>query len=68
MIYYEDCRVKDARSNVLMEVETCSEGVFALVVGHGKSPCFSRHGVLGVSGVDWQAPFSQVVDGGNFLD
>ena len=25
-----------------MAVETCSEGTFALCLGHGKSPCFSQ--------------------------
>jgi len=59
---------RSARSNAFWDVETCSKGIFAPAVGHGKSPCFSRPVVLGLVSVDWRVHISWVVDGGVFLD
>ena len=57
-----------ARSIALMAVETCSEAVLALCAGHGKSPCFSRCGVLTAVGIDERVLVLVVVDGVFFLD
>ncbi len=57
----------DARSNRVMSVQSCSEAILAPAVGYGKSPCFSRYSILGLSGVDWRRLISCVVDGGFFL-
>lgn len=43
---------RDARSTALMALETCSKGIFELLFGHGKSPCFSRCSFSAVVGVD----------------
>ena len=43
---------KDARSVVLMAVETCSKAILAPCLGYGKSPCFSRLDFLKLFGVD----------------
>ncbi len=66
-IMFLESRSCDARSNRVMSVQSCSEGIFALAVGHGKSPWFPRLSVLRLFGVDWRALFSCVVDGGVFL-
>ena len=42
---------RNARSIALMAVEACSKGVFRLLSGHGKRPCFPRCGVSAVVGV-----------------
>ncbi len=68
MIYYEDPRTCDARSNVIYSVEGCSKGVFDSCWVYGKSPWFSRFPVLSAVSVGWRVLFSLVVDGGFFLD
>ncbi len=58
----------NARSNVILDLKGCSKAVLSFVVGHGKSPWFSRCSVLRVVGVGWRGLVSWVVDGGFFLD
>jgi len=38
---------------VFLEAKSCSKAILALGSEHGKSPCFSRCGVLAVVGVDY---------------
>jgi hypothetical protein len=44
--------LKGARSIGKMDVESCSKGILAVSVGHGKSPCFSQCCFSTVVGVD----------------
>ena len=67
-VYYENSKVCDAWGIAFLDVRGCLNGVFRGVLGHGKSPCFSRLRVLSVVGVDWRALVFCVVDGGFFLD
>ena len=59
---------KDARSNALMAVETCSKGVFGVLSGHGKSQCFSRCGIFAVVGVGYAVLVFASVNVGKFLE
>ena len=59
---------KDVRSIALMAVETCSKGILALCVGHGKSPCFSQRGFLKLFGPDYPVLVLPFVDGQEFLE
>lgn len=54
--------------NGLLEVETCSKGIFGLLFGHGKSPCFSRCCISAVVGVDCAVLVFASVDVGEFLE
>jgi hypothetical protein len=52
-VYYVHPKVLlNVRSTAFLAVETCSKGVLAPSVGHGKSPCFSGLGFLTAAGVD----------------
>lgn len=57
-----------AAINALMEVETCSKGIFGLLFGHGKSPCFSRCYFSAVVGVDSAVLVFASVNVGKFLE
>jgi hypothetical protein len=35
-----------------MAVKSCSKALFAVQLGHGKSPCFLRCGVFAVADID----------------
>jgi hypothetical protein len=59
---------KDARSIVLISVETCSKAILALSVGHGKSPCFLRCCFSAEVGVDYAASVFASVNIGKFLE
>jgi hypothetical protein len=59
---------RKARSTVLLAVETCSKGIFRLVFGHGKSPCFSRCCFSAGVGVACAVSVFASVDVGEFLD
>jgi hypothetical protein len=61
------CR-ENSRSFALMAVETCSKGILALCLGHGKSPCFSRWHFLSLFGVDDAVPVFASADGANLLE
>jgi hypothetical protein len=50
--YYEYSVTCDARSIALTAVKICSKGILAPIVEHGKSPCFSRRGILNTVSVD----------------
>ena len=45
--------LRDTPDIALMAVETCSKGIFGLLSGHGKSPCFLRCCVSAVVGVGY---------------
>ena len=51
-----------------LAAKSCSKGIFAIASTHGKSPCFSRHSVLTLAGVDERVLVLVVVDGVFFLD
>ena len=55
------------RSIVGLTVKSCSKALFAVVLRHGKSPCFSRGSVLTAVGVDERVLVLVVVDGVFFL-
>jgi len=55
-------------SNALLAVETCSKGIFGVLSGHGKSPCFSRYGVSALVSVDCAVSIFASVDVGEFLE
>jgi hypothetical protein len=57
-----------SRSNALMAVETCSKGIFGLLSGHGKSPCFLRCSFSAVVGVDYAVSVFASVNVENFLE
>jgi hypothetical protein len=59
---------EDTRSIVLMAVETCSKGILAPCLGHGKSPCFSRYAFLMLFGVDGAVSVFASVDGVDLLE
>ena len=61
-------RCCSARSIALMAVESCSKGIFALCVGHGKSPCFLRCCFSAVFGVDGTVLVFAPVDGDNLME
>lgn len=63
-----DLSFRDARSNALMAVETCSKGIFAVLPGHGKSPCFSRCCFSAVVGVDYAVLVFASFNVGKFLE
>ena len=58
----------DARSNALMAVETCSKGIFGLLSGHGKSPCFLRYGFSAVVGIGYAVSVFASVNVADFLE
>jgi hypothetical protein len=60
--------LRDVHSNALMAVETCSKGIFGVLSGHGKSPCFLRYCVSAVVGVGYAVSFFASVDVGEFLE
>ncbi len=60
--------LRDARSNALMAVETCSKGIFGLLFGHGKSPCFLRCCFSAVVGVDGAVSILASVNVADFLE
>jgi hypothetical protein len=60
--------LRDARSNALMAVETCSKGNFGVLLGHGKSPCFLRCCFSAVVSVDCTVSVFASVDVGEFLE
>lgn len=43
----------NARSNLFLDVETCSEAILTPMLRHGKSPCFSPWGFLKWFGPDY---------------
>ena len=55
------------RSIALIAVETCSKGVLALCLGHGKSACFLGCAVLKAFAVDVLVLVFDVVHGCVFL-
>ena len=59
---------ENSHSIMLMAVETCSKGFFAIASTHGKSPCFSRCRILNAVCVDERALVFGAVDGEFFLD
>jgi hypothetical protein len=67
-VYYKDSRSCDAHSVAFLDVKGCSNVVFRGMMGHGKSPCFSRCSVLTAVSVDERGVVLIVVDGGFFLD
>ena len=67
-VYYEDSKACDTLSVAFLDVKGCSNGVFRGMMGHGKSPCFSRCSVLTAVSVDERGVVLIVVDGGFFLD
>jgi hypothetical protein len=67
-VCYEYSRLCDVRSIVLMAVESCSRGISEPSLGHGKSPCFLRCGVLKAVGVDAPLLIFAPVDGEKFLE
>jgi hypothetical protein len=58
----------DARNSALMAVETCSKGIFELLSGHGKSPCFSRCCFSALVGVDCAVSVFASINVGEFLE
>jgi hypothetical protein len=60
--------LRDAHSNPLMAVETCSKGIFGVLFEHGKSPCFLRCCISAVVGVDWAVLVFASVNVGEFLE
>jgi hypothetical protein len=63
-----ELNLRDALSNALMAVETCSKGIFGLLSGHGKSPCFLRCVISAVVGVGYAVLILASVDVGKFLE
>ena len=60
--------LSDVCGNALMAVETCSKGVFGVLSGHGKSPCFQRCCVSSVVGVGYAVLVFASVNVGKFLE
>ena len=54
--------------NILLEVETYSEGIFRLLLAHGKSPCFLRCCFSSVVSVDCAVSVFAFVHVGEFLE
>ena len=54
-------------SITLMAAETCSNAIFPLSGGHGKSPCFSEVTFLSLVGPDYPLLILPCVDGREFL-
>jgi hypothetical protein len=52
-----------ARSIVGMAVRSCSKAIFAVLFGHGKSPCFSALGFLTTADIDARVSIFSNVDG-----
>lgn len=53
---------------VIMAVKTCSKGILADGIGHGKNPCFSQVTFLSAVGPDYPLPILPCVDGEEFLE
>ncbi len=66
--YYEYSGAWAARSIAFLAVKPCSKAFFAPIVGHGKSPCFSRISFLTAVSVDDSGLVFASVDGGDFLE
>jgi hypothetical protein len=66
--FYEHSRAGCTRSNAFLAVETCSKGVLAPSVWHGKSPCFLRCALLRVVGVDGRVSVFDVTHGSKLLE
>jgi hypothetical protein len=60
--------LSNVRNSALMAVETYSKGIFGVLSGHGKSPCFLRYCVSAVVGVGYAVSFFASVDVGEFLE
>ena len=60
--------LRDPCSNALMAVETCSKGIFGVLSGHGKGPCFSRCCFSAVVGVGCAVLVFASIDVGEFLE
>ena len=58
-----ETRPCNVRGNVFLAVEGCLNAVFGGMVGHGKSPCFSRLSFLTAAGVDAGVLVFTVADG-----
>ena len=56
----------DIHLAVKMALKSCSKGVFASLLGYGKSPCFFRCAFLNITDVDQAMLVFRVVDGGFF--
>jgi hypothetical protein len=57
-----------ASNNVLMAVKTCSKATLAVVLGHGKSPCFSQVTFLQSVGPDYPPLILPYVDGAENME
>jgi hypothetical protein len=51
-----------------LEVESCSKALFALYLGHEKSPCFLQVAFLRLVGPDYQLLILPCVDGAKNLE
>jgi hypothetical protein len=60
--------LRDVRYTALIAVKTCSKGIFGVLSGHGKSPCFLRCCFFAVVGVDCGVLVFASVDVGEFLE
>jgi len=54
--------------STLMAVKTCSKGILALSIRHGRSPCFLEVGFLQLVGPDYPMLILPCVDGKEFLE
>lgn len=60
--------LKERCKTALMAVKTCSKGVLAMCLGHGKSPCFSEVTFLQSVGPDYPVLVLPLADGREFLE